>query len=168
MPHSDNTYFSYPFQYYPLPDTHYVVYPPPPPAGPPLPTVPLPSPTILVPPAVPIPSSSPRPFTPLAFNDALPLPSSSDTVPSIGSLTYIPILTGCSNWGPWSDAVAAAIKTHGLTRHICDDPPNGAPYDPWHVPLYPPTVSRDSSPQEIAAFELWWRRDGAAFHILVS
>lgn len=95
-----------------------------------------------------------------------PLPSSLDTVPTIGSLMHIPILTGKSDWIPWSDQVGATLLAHDLMSHICDTPEPNAPFDICFVPSYVLHHDAHSSPEELATYCLWCRRDGAALGVL--
>ncbi|KAF8232795.1 hypothetical protein L208DRAFT_1175252, partial [Tricholoma matsutake] len=86
--------------------------------------------------------------------------------PNIGSLTHIPILMGKSNWVPWSDQVGTTLLAHNLISHICDVPEPNAPFNVRYVPSFAPHHDINSSPEELAAYCLWCRWDGAALSVL--
>lgn len=95
------------------------------------------------------------------------LSSSLDTVPTIGSLTHIPILTGKSDWVPWSDRVGTTLLSHDLISHICEMLDPLAPFDICYVPSHPPPHHDvHSLTEELAAYCLWCHRDGAALSVL--
>jgi len=81
---------------------------------------------------------------------------------------YIPILTGRSDWCPWSEALMMAVMTMNLFSHIMEyyDPQWG--FDPGLMPTYPPTINQDSLPDELHMWNLWWARDGQVLHLLIS
>lgn len=78
--------------------------------------------------------------------------SSPTTLPTV---THIPLLTGQSDWGPWFAAVGNHIGNLGLIPHVCDDPKPGDPFDPGHIPSYPPVITVLSTQVELSAWETW-------------
>ena len=84
------------------------------------------------------------------------------------SPTYIPILTGRSDWCPWSEALTTAVIGMNLFGHIAKNPDSQWGFDPGSVPTYPLIVHQNSSPEEIQAWNVWWIRDGQVLHLLVS
>ncbi|GLB34019.1 hypothetical protein LshimejAT787_0109030 [Lyophyllum shimeji] len=151
-----------PHMYYPhaggVPQSVPYYFAPPPPA---------PAPTSHPVPA-PAPSAHPSPTPP---THPLPIPTtvtSHDRDDKLPSTVHIPVLTGKHDWGPWSTAVSVLLQNLDLTSHICDAPTPGTPYDPSLIPTYPPTVTQTSTPDELNAWRAWWRRDGAACHVLLS
>ena len=94
-----------------------------------------------------------------------PLPIKELFTPS--TPTYIPILTGRSDWCSWSEVLMTAVMALNLFGHIDKsyDPEWG--YDPGSIPMYPPTINH-TSPDDVQAWTLWWTRDGQVLHLLVS
>jgi hypothetical protein len=84
--------------------------------------------------------------------------------------TYIPILTGRSDWCPWSEALMTAVMGMNLFGHIAecyDDDPHWG-FDPGSVPMYPPVITHSSTLEEHHARTLWWLCDSQVLHLLVS
>jgi hypothetical protein len=84
------------------------------------------------------------------------IPSPLDTVPTVSSLTHIPLLMGRSDWIPWSDQVGSTLLALDLILHICDPPEPGMSFDIHFVPAYPPHHDEQSIPEELAAYCLWY------------
>ena len=110
-------------------------------------------------------SPTPLPFHPYPFLPTLPTIKEPST-PS--SPTYIPILTGRSDWCPWSEALMTAVFGMNLFGHLAEDYDPQWGYDPGSIPTYPPVITRNSSPEGLQAWNLWWIRDGQVLHLLVS
>ena len=111
--------------------------------------------------------------TPLPFLSSHPYPTITNlpiikepSTPS--SPTYIPILTGRSDWCPWSEALMTAVFGMNLFGHLAEDYDPQWGYDPGSIPTYPPVITPNSSPEELQAWTLWWIRDGQVLHLLVS
>ncbi|KAF8075084.1 hypothetical protein FPV67DRAFT_613762 [Lyophyllum atratum] len=153
-PHSPNhqppVYISQPWihPYYYMPPL--VPPPAPPPAPPPVPP--------------PVPSLPPKP----APRSPAPLVPTHKRDVKLPTVSHIPILSGKHDWVPWSTAVTILLENLDLMDHICDSPDPAAPFDPSLIPTYPPVVTRTSTPDEIAAWRSWWRRDGTVRHVLLT
>ena len=108
--------------------------------------------------------------TPLSF---LPYPSIPN-LPTIkepatpSSPTCIPILTGRSDWCPWSKVLLMAVFGMNLFGHLAEDYDPQWGYDPGSIPTYPPVIMPNSSPEELQAWNLWWIQDGQVLHLLIS
>jgi hypothetical protein len=110
---------------------------------------------------------SPTPLPSQRYLLPLPLPTLKEpSTPS--SPTYIPILTGRSDWCPWSEALTTAVIGMNLFGHIAEDHDSQWGFDPGSMPTYPPIIHQNSSPEEIQAWNVWWIRDGQVLHLLVS
>jgi len=107
----------------------------------------------------------PTPISSLRYPISLPMLKEP---PTPSSPTYIPILTGRSDWCPWSEAVTTAIMGLNLYGHIAEHYNEQWGFDPGSVLTYPPTINPNSSPEEFHAWNLWWLRDGQVLHLLVS
>jgi hypothetical protein len=119
-------------------------------------------------------SSQNNQYRPLYDTQALPFPFPT-LLPTIkepsmpSSPTYIPILTGRSDWCPWSEALMTAVIGMNLLGHLAEhyDPQWG--YDPGSIPTFPPVgITSASSQEELHTCALWWYRDGQVLHLLVS
>jgi len=75
---------------------------------------------------------------------------------ALPTVTHIPLLTGWSDWGPWFAAVGNHIRNLGLIPHVCDDPKPGDPFDPSHIPMYPPVITTLSNQVELSFWDSWW------------
>jgi len=126
---------------------------------------------------------SPTPLPSQQYLLPLPLPTLKElSMPS--SPMYIPILTGRSDWCPWSDALTTAVIGMNLFGHIAEDHdsqwgfdpgliPTYLPvihqgFDPGSIPTYLPVIHQNSSPKEFQAWNIWWIHDGQVLHLLVS
>jgi hypothetical protein len=110
---------------------------------------------------------SPTPLPSQRYLLPLPLPTLKEpSTPS--SPTYIPILTGRSDWCPWSEALTTAVIGMNLFGHIAEDHDSQWGFDPGSMPTYPPIIHQNSSPEEIQAWNVWWICNGQVLHLLVS
>jgi hypothetical protein len=87
---------------------------------------------------------------------------------TLPSTKDIPILTGKHDWGSWHTAVWTLIDCSNLLGHILGEPLPGALYDPDLEPLFPPIITRLSSPDEKAEYSEWWNKDKIVSYILTS
>ena len=110
---------------------------------------------------------SPTPLPFLTYPSVPNLPTIKEpSTPS--SPTFIPILTGRSDWCPWSEALMTAVFGMNLFGHLAEDYNPQWGYDPGSIPTYPPVITPNSSHEELQAWTLWWIRDGQVLHLLVS
>jgi hypothetical protein len=87
---------------------------------------------------------------------------------ALPSSTYIPLLTGRTDWGSWSDTVSVAIMNMNLYGHIAEKYTPRFGYNPGSKPTYPPIIDENASTNEVASWYDWWHRDGQVSHILFS
>ncbi|KAK1220981.1 hypothetical protein PQX77_016194 [Marasmius sp. AFHP31] len=93
----------------------------------------------------------------------------SSTTPSIPSTTTIPILHGQDNFAQWHEAATGMIQNLGLNLWICGPTPeNVMSFNPNIVPVYPPSMSNNPTPEEYQIWQVFWARDGVATFVLTS
>jgi len=110
---------------------------------------------------------SPTPPPSQRYLFPLPLPTLKElSTPS--SPMYIPILTGRSDWCPWSEALMMAVMGMNLFGHIGEDHDSQWGFDPGLMPTYPLNIHQNSSPKGLQAWNIWWIQDGQVLHLLVS
>ena len=109
---------------------------------------------------------SPTPLPSLRYPLTSTLPTMKD--PPTPFPTYIPILTGRSDWCPWSEALTTAVIDMNLFGHLAEHYNAQWGFDPSFIPTYPPAITPNSSPEELHAWTVWWIRDGQVLHLLVS
>ena len=71
------------------------------------------------------------------------------------SVSQVPILTGCVDFGAWNDSVCTLILHLGLLGHIANPPSSGYPLLPNRVPSYMPTLSVTPSQGELTGYRDW-------------
>ncbi|KAK1225770.1 hypothetical protein PQX77_011272 [Marasmius sp. AFHP31] len=92
----------------------------------------------------------------------------SSTTPSIPSTTTIPILHGQDNFAQWHEAATGMIQNLGLNSWICGPTPeNFTSFNLNIVPVYPPSMSNNPTP-EYQIWQVFWARDGVATFVLTS
>ncbi|RDB14617.1 Retrovirus-related Pol polyprotein from transposon TNT 1-94 [Hypsizygus marmoreus] len=95
------------------------------------------------------------------------LPTSRTVKLELPPLTNTPLLNSTADWTKWLDLVVNAIDGMSLYGHIRDPPSSPDAFiSPANAPTYPPLINHESSPEEIAAYESWWRRDNLVSQVL--